>query len=307
MIESSKKTITIGIYAHNTASDILYLLRSILKQKGLLFSIDEIIVISDGSQDSTALKVAKYSEKYPMIKLMKYDSYQGKIVRLHQIFEIAKSDYVVVFDGNIILTKNDTIENMIKALNEEGTALASVNTKSMIVKGIKANIIKMWQNVQYNAQKIAKNGNNIYNFNGSAFAINSKFAKRIIFPNILKNDIAFLYLLAKVQNLKFTYVSDSVVLIHTPATFQEYFDKKHIIKEERKSLLPIFGKEVRNEFKLPFSNILPSYIFSAVKNPLIIPVMILFFFANFLPYHSRKTSIQNSVGLNSAKRKIHSY
>lgn len=306
MLKTERKSITIGIYAHNCASDILYLLRSILKQKGANFSIDEILIISDKSTDSTVSKVSKYVEKNPILKLLHFDVFKGKLIRLNQIFNMAKSDYIVIFDGDIILTKSNILEKMVNAFQNQNSDLVSVNMQPMALKGLKANIIRSWQELQYKTRKSIRNGNNIYNFHGSAFGISTIFAKRIIFPNVLKNDTSFLYLVSRIQKVNFTFIPDATALFHTPANFQEYLHRKTLINEERKSLLPIFGKEVQKEFKVPFYHLLGTNVVAFIKNPFILPVSFIFKLINLIPAKHIEVN-DSSFGLNPTKRKIQSY
>ena len=58
-----KKTISIGIPAYNEEGNIGHLINALLKQKGDNFTLKEIIIISDASNDKTAETVKSISDE----------------------------------------------------------------------------------------------------------------------------------------------------------------------------------------------------------------------------------------------------
>lgn len=307
MNKSVKKTVTIGIYAHNTAPDIIYLLRSILKQKGNNFTIDEIIVISDGSVDLTAKKVSDYAEKYPIIRLITYKEHAGRSVRIQQLFNLVKSDYIFCFNGDVIVTKTNSFEKMISAFDKKSTMLISVNLQPMSVKGLKAGFIKSWYLMVGRTTKLVNKGDNIYNFLGTAFGVSTTFAKDIVFPNAVSSECAYMYLIVKEQKKNFAFISDVIVLFHTPAQFKDYFNNTQRWYAEKKALLMIFGKGIRNEFKIPFNLAVPSFTLSILKNPFNILVIIFFGIFSFAPIKIVSKMDNQTQITASTKRKAHSY
>ena len=308
MQSNGKNSITIGIVAHNNAADIIYTLRSILKQRGSSFTIDEIVVISDGSSDKTTEKVAKYAEKYPIIKLFEGAKHRGKVVRLHQLFSLVKSKYIYIFDGNVILFKNNVLETMSRAFNTQNTALVSPNLEPMHVKGFKPNLIKSWNNLITKPKKYFNSGNTIFNFRGEAFAIKTSTAHNIVFPKIVISESPYLFFTVKAQNLNFKFVSLATILFRTPLTFKEYVEQKQMLISEKNNLISIFGKEVNKEYHLPFTLRLRGLVFSTLKNPLNIGLIPLFAIIDlFAAYSSFRKKDRVWTTFPTRKSKAHSY
>src|SRR3989344_2939682 len=121
---NKKFTVTVGIPAHNEEANIKKLLDSILSQKRDNFELEKIIVISDGSADSTEKKVLEINSD--KIKLIADGERLGKPTRINQIFREANSDIVVIFDADIKLENDLVLDNLIKPfLNDSELMLVS--------------------------------------------------------------------------------------------------------------------------------------------------------------------------------------
>lgn len=308
MQNTPRESVTVGIVAHNDSADIIYLLRSILKQKGDSFSIDEIIIITDGSTDNTAEKVQKYADKYLMVKHIKETQRRGNLFRLEQIFSLVKSTYTFIFDGDVILLKSDVLDTMVKALRSPDTGLVSANLEPMAVNGIKAIIIKAWYTFLRQIQSRTNNGNTVYNFQAKAFGIKTDLAKNIVFPKIVTSVSPYLFFSTKAHEAKFKFVSATHILFHTPQTFIEYVKQSKEAVADKNKLISLFGKEMNKEYRVAFLSQLPFVFISILKNPFNIIIMMLFGMVKFMPYKTDTMKSDNTWKVVPAiKRKVHSY
>src|SRR5258708_3629060 len=99
-----KLTVTIGIPAFNEEKNIVNLLKSIAKQKGNLFIIKKIIILCDNCTDKTADKAFEFAKNYKNIHIILDNERKGKVARLNQLYTLNKSDVLITFDADIVLS-----------------------------------------------------------------------------------------------------------------------------------------------------------------------------------------------------------
>lgn len=104
---------------------------------GQSFSDFEIIIVDDGSKDSTPKIVQKYSEKFDFIKPVLL-SHNGCGYSRNEGLKIAKGKYVVFLDGDDIFD-SDFLFSMYKKLEEEKADICICNSKEFegSIKNIK--------------------------------------------------------------------------------------------------------------------------------------------------------------------------
>src|SRR3989344_782711 len=113
----NKQTLTVGIAAYNEEKNIDHLLKSILRQRQEIFSLEQIIVACDGCTDNTVSIVQKFVKKYNFIKLLNESERIGKSLALNKIYTLASSDFLLTFDADVLLDRNIEIELMVKVIN----------------------------------------------------------------------------------------------------------------------------------------------------------------------------------------------
>ncbi len=94
--------VTVGIPSFNEEKNILNLLRSIIKQRSECFSICEII-ISDDSSDNTFNLIQQFAcNSKTAIKCLHHSYRMGVGNAWTEIFQNAKGDVIVLYDGDVI-------------------------------------------------------------------------------------------------------------------------------------------------------------------------------------------------------------
>lgn len=128
--------VTITVPAYNEEKNILKTLKSILR---LSYPKDkiEIIVVNDGSTDSTANVVEKFSKQYPNIKLINKRN-RGKAAALNTALRIAKGEFFACVDADSTIT-NNSLSLMLHHFSQPKTAavisaLKVNNTKNIYEK-----------------------------------------------------------------------------------------------------------------------------------------------------------------------------
>ena len=116
---------SVGIIVRNEERNILNLLQSVSEQKLKGLMIDEVIVVSSGSEDRTNELVLKYMEKDGRVRLIVQKGTEGKASAINEFLKISKNDIVVISSGDIIFNEK-TLQNLISPLiKDEKIGLSS--------------------------------------------------------------------------------------------------------------------------------------------------------------------------------------
>ena len=119
--------VTIGIPSFNEEKNILNLLQSVIKQKSEHFAICEIIISDDSSDDTIRLIEEFANNSEAAIRCLHHSSRMGVGNAWNEIFENAKGDVIVMYDGDVI-PHEDSIKEMLSALDGQ-VVLAISNSK----------------------------------------------------------------------------------------------------------------------------------------------------------------------------------
>lgn len=108
----NKKILTISVAAYNVENTIENTLKSVTECDDILNKI-EIIVVNDGSKDSTVQKVNKYKECYPSVVFLVDKKNGGYGSTINESLKIANGKYFKLLDGD------DTFEtsNLLQYIN----------------------------------------------------------------------------------------------------------------------------------------------------------------------------------------------
>ena len=166
-----KPTVTVAVSAYNEEANIKRFLESILVQKELGFKIEKIIVISDGSTDSTVFSIESIKDK--RIILLKHNKRRGLAFRLNEAFNISESDILIKFDADVILANELVIANLIKKFGSNvglvGGFRKAISTGTFIEK-----VHMLGDDIWHNSKKTINNGENIHNHHGTISAMSSR-------------------------------------------------------------------------------------------------------------------------------------
>jgi cellulose synthase/poly-beta-1,6-N-acetylglucosamine synthase-like glycosyltransferase len=118
-IKKKHLKVTIGIFAHNEEKNIRSTLDSIEKQVLDLAIIEEILVVSSGSNDKTNELVVQKSQLNPKIKLYTQAERHGKSAAINLFLSHAKSPIVVTVSADLRLNKKAIEEIVIPFLQPD--------------------------------------------------------------------------------------------------------------------------------------------------------------------------------------------
>ena len=265
--KNNKLKVSIGIPAYNEAGNIAVLLASILKQDSPNFTLQEIIIVSDGSTDETVAKVRTVND--PRIKIWEYKERIGKSQHLNTIFRKAKGDIIVLFDADVVLAHDKVIANLIAPLRGNnivglvGGNPEPTSAQTFIEKGVNATF-----HAYSPLRTIFKNGNNAFGCDGRILALSKVFASAVTVPeNMIAND-AFLYFSCITKGFTFRHVREAQVWFTSPGNIKDQIRQNKRFIASRYRLERIFGSVVPAEYRVPKFLIYKLQLKEFIKAPL---------------------------------------
>lgn len=250
-------TISIAIPAFNEEKNIKNLLQNLLQQRQENFTLKEIIVLSDGSEDNTVSEAKSVVDK----KIQVIDSHErfGKSKRLDELFKLFTGDILVLLDADVIPVNKNTLEELVQPFENPNVQLVSG-------KPVQATPITYFEKIMsvsiflqdYMKSHINK-GDNVYACHGRIMALRKKFAKEIsIPPNSSSND-AIIFFENKKRNYWFKFASKAQVYFRMPTSYTDFLKQRKRFTTAHNELSKQFGEIIAKEYFIE-----KKYIFGAL-------------------------------------------
>ncbi len=259
-------TVSIGIPAYNEALNIEKLLKSLSSQVGTGFRISDIIVVSDGSTDSTVQIVNEIRSN--VVKIIAGSSRLGKSARINQIIQEFKGDTLLLVDADVIIEDKYIISKIINSGNIKENGLISVNAMPYQPTN---NFQKIMEYGTLLAKDISANwnkGKNYLSFRGCFLAIDRRLAKSINIDSKIVNNDAYIYLSALNKGYNPIYLDTAVVYFVSPKNFADYLKQSSRYKNSKKEMQKYFNTDLKNEYKIPSLIMIKSLSKYMLSNPL---------------------------------------
>ena len=109
----SNASLSVVIPAYNEAATILAAIKAVLEQA----CVTEIVVVDDGSSDTTAAQAADLATSEPRVRVIKHVKNQGKGAAVRTGLKAATSDYVIIQDADLEYDPND-FPRILQPLND---------------------------------------------------------------------------------------------------------------------------------------------------------------------------------------------
>lgn len=265
-----KKKLTIAIPAYNEEVNIVNLLKSILSQKMERYILEKIIVMSDGSRDSTVKNAKQVKSKKIIIK--NFSDRAGKNFRINQVFKQNKNT-IVVLDADIKVIDKHFIAKLcdpiLKGFDLTSCYVDYLKPKNTFEKvlGVSIDII----NEVFTKQN---NGNNVYTCRGVGRAFSASLAHKINFPGVAGDD-AYSYFYCKKNNYKYYFVKNAKAYIRLPNNVTDHIKQSSRFQESKKTMQKLFKLiDISSEYDIPILKLLPAITKSLIKKPLLTLVYI---------------------------------
>lgn len=249
---TSKPSVTIAIPAYNEERTIEDVLSALLTQSKTRFTLDQIIVYSDGCSDTTVERVKKMQKNSSYIRLSEGIERHGKNYQLNRMFQECQSDLLMVLDADIGLSGNDFLDTFVSAaISDKTSSMFAAHQIPLRPHDLAGKMyyacFLMWDYIRLSVPK----KDHMQNFYGAATIYRKQFLRDLHIPDEIKEERMFLYLMAKKRG-GFTYVNDASILYwspHTTADFKKLsertFGSDEIVFEK------IFGNAAKNAATIP--------------------------------------------------------
>ncbi len=220
--EFSPMKISLLIPSYNEDKSLEACLRSALAQTRTL---DEIIVVNDGSTDRTEAILTSYAQRYPILKPINLKKNTGNKSKAQMKgFPHITGDIVIMTDGDTILDSEFTAR--IESDFEKDTTgkLAAV---AGYVSSIRYNWITACREIDYIVgQNVFKKAQSIigyiYVMPGCATAIKTSVLRSLsVYHDTITEDLDFTFQL-HLKELQITYDMDAIVYTHDPPNLSSY-------------------------------------------------------------------------------------
>jgi len=241
--------ISVGIPAFNEEANIKNVLEELLMQKETGFILKEILVVSDGSTDTTVEKVKEVRDK--RIRIIKQPIRQGKSAAIDKILKNFDADFLILADADIHLADRQILEKFVT--QTDFTKVGIVAPKFLPFKGRTIFEKALFYSVEMQNEIKAKwnDGNNYLSAKGCFLGLSRTFAKSVSMPTGLTNDDAFLFFKARALGLSTRYIENAVVFYKLPATFADHVFQSSRFQISHHELKNFFGKNLKKEYKIP--------------------------------------------------------
>lgn len=260
----SKMSVTIGIPALNEERSIGQLIDSLLSQREQDFTLDKIVVMSDGSSDNTVSIVRSISN--PLVEVVDGHDRLGKAVRLNEVISACESDILVFLDADIKIDSDEFLYSLVYPILEDTADFTSGTIKPLepvgIVDGVLAHIMK----VKSYVYGLINNGDSVYSCFGPARAFNKKAYSQLHFMKVAGED-AFSYLQMKAKGMRFGSVLKAEFFVRVPLTLADHRKQSVRFLNCGNDLKKAFGKErVSEAYAIPFSICLKGIFYALRKS-----------------------------------------
>lgn len=303
-MKSTKLTLTIGVPAYNEAGNIGGLLASIFTQSATHYRLDQVVVMTDGSSDSTVRIVKDLAKQYPKIHLVQGKTRKGKNARLNKLFRTTKSRVLVCLDADIRFASANSLDNLIKPFHKPTVQLASGNDSPLKTSGLFNKILVHNYALWYAIRHDLNGGDHIHNIHGSIYALRHTLYHQCHLSLNINADDHLIYFQAKQLGYFLHYAKDSTFIFRLPSTLKEYVYQSSRYLNAPIKLAELLGSRVSEYFEIPASKKILTTVMFFLKNPFLTTMGTLFRLSVGLvksQYEAKSTTIwmiQSSTKLN---------
>jgi len=262
----NKLTVSTIISAYNEEKNIKNFLNSLVQQEETNFKFEEIVVVSDGSEDDTVGEAKKISD--PRVKIYEEKQRMGKAKRLNDYFASCESDALLIFDADTLLDSNSTVAKLLAPLSKiSRVGMIGGNAKILPGRTFIEKAINSSAEVFYEIREKYKGGNNAFGTNGCILALAKDFYKRVRLAENMLGDDHFLYFSCLKMGLKFVYQKDAIIWYRAPSTIKDHIKQNKRFISNSLLMRNVFGDLAEREYRVPRALMLRLKAKAILKDP----------------------------------------
>lgn len=268
---AEKKTrVSVGIPVYNEEANILYLLKRILEQDQDGFNLEEIIVISDGSTDSTTSLVRQLN--HPKVRLIDSPQRLGQQARQNELLRLFSGDVLAILEGDILPYNQRTLAELITPFHTEGQKPDMVVGSAVPIEPqtFFERIMVTGDAIKKGAFQEWKDGMNVYACGGHCMkAISRNFAEKLQWPLAVPED-SYTYFRLKELNMVFVRNPEAKAYMRHVTNFRDRIRQCTKFVSGRRALEQYFRPElVAQDYDVPFGLMLKHMVRGLIRKPVL--------------------------------------
>lgn len=216
-----KPSVTIAVSAYNEEENIDKFLCSVYRQQRRSYTLDKIIVISDGSTDKTVDKIIAL--KNSKLKVIAHKTRIGKSVRLNELYNRVNSDILVQSDCDVIFAKRNVVDLLIAPLLAESkVGMTGGNPLPTPASTFVEKAVNRTCMAYSDFRRRVRKGNNVFSADGRLLAFKKELYKKAHIPSdMIANDM-YMYFFALWKGFSYRFVKEAVVTFRSPQTVSDH-------------------------------------------------------------------------------------
>lgn len=265
-MKNNKPTILIGIPAYNEAENIEKLIKSILSQIKENYTLKQIIIVSDCSNDNTDQIVKNIRNE--KVKLLRNKDRSGKYFSQNRLINILREEILVLLDADIKLKDNHVIEKLIEPLTKDPQiGLVAGNSIPLPGKTLTEKVLNHSIRMKTEIYEQINHKNNIYLCRGTIRAFSKKFISQFKWQSVAGED-AYAYLSCITKGFKFKYEPKAIVYFRSPNNLKDHLRQSTRFLQGYDLLKEYFDHTfINKELRIPLDKIANTTIKYFIINP----------------------------------------
>lgn len=237
-----RKTVSIGIAAHNEERNIGTLLESIICQVRDGFVLEKVIVACDGCTDRTAIIAGEYQYRLPELQILDDGERMGQGQRISRFFVDNTSDILVTLDADTALGSRTSLAAFVREFSMDSqVGMVAGGDRPYpprtFFESVAVTVVDLWREMRqgYNG------GDTVHNSHGCALSFSHAFTREVRIPKGFNGVDHYTYFRSKELGLGFRYAKDAVVYYREPDNLGDFIHQRsrfHVINDK---MAEIFG------------------------------------------------------------------
>ncbi len=269
--------VSIGIPAYNEEANIKDLVESLFAQKQKSFSLHEIIVVSDASDDNTVAKVKEISDN--RLVVFENTTRMGKALSQNKVIDLFTGDLLAMFDADILIRDRYFLNKLIRPFRQDkNIGIVSPKIIPLPPNNFFEGVMNCGAHLRQEVFEASNEGNNMGLCYGRARVFSKKMAEKILWPQVYGED-SYSYLTCVKEKYTFTFNPSAVAYYRSPGNLRDHFKQSARASFVPQMLSQYFSmelvkKETAGMGKLRMVKIMLTFL---LKNPILFASYIMVF------------------------------
>ena len=251
------------------------LLTALLAQRTDGFTIDRILVVSDGSTDRTAEFVRLLAD--PRIELVEHAVRQGLGKTQNDIIARATGDTLVIVNADVIPADDRFLTELVRPLMTDPLSaarqmpigLVGADVESAVSKRLIEAAVGMSHEFKQRMYETLHDSDTVYLCHGRARAFARAVYEALRWPDDVPED-AYSYFWAKQHGFGFAYAKDARVMFRSPATLADHARQSQRFVDGKRKLTAYFDpKTVAAAYRIPLGALILFFFRYTFRHPVL--------------------------------------